>query len=650
MPTCWASRRGSARRMVTPPRQRAVTERVDLLATPVRPDVIAAAAVRAGHSVELESITHRFGATTAVDGVRAAIEAGEVVALLGPSRLRQDHAAAHHRRLRPPGRRPRAGRRHARSTTCRANRRNIGIVFQNYALFPHMTVAENVAYGLRRAAARAATIATRVARMLDMVQLGALPRAPAAPALGRPAAARGAGPRARRRAVASCCSTSRSPRSTGTCGSTCRSRSSACSAQLGLTTILVTHDQDEAMSVADRIAVMNSGPGRAVRHARSRSTTGRSTLFVNGFIGTDQPAAGQGRRRRGRHRDRRRSRPAPAAAWPAPTATAAAAARVRALGPARAAARCRAAPGARQLADRAPASACRSARRLVHEARTGRRRGAQDRRAAEPGRARRGAAARSTAASSPTPGRSLFPRRPPSRRPLRRLDHAIDCSRRRALLAGAAVLGDRLAPAAPRPRGRQRRRRRPIPAPGRTPTAPWCAGAEEEATTSTLELRAAVRHGPGRARSRPRAARRRSTSSCSIRARASSAIEGGLFEKFDAAKLQELAQAPDRASPTNGAWRSPRRSWASPTTRRRCRPKGWKDLFEDPWVSARLGLTGFRTTFGTSSLIEISKQFGGSLTNVDPAFGRAEEGAAQDRRGRPAGGDARPVPAGPDAT
>ena len=48
-------------------------------------------------------------------------------------------------------------------------------------------------------------------------------------------------------------------------------------------------------------------------------------------------------------------------------------------------------------------------------------------------------------------------------------------------------------------------------------------------------------------------------------------------------------------------------------------PKGWGDLLKDPWVS-RLGITGFQTTFGTSSLIELSKLFGGSLTNVDPAL------------------------------
>ena len=48
-------------------------------------------------------------------------------------------------------------------------------------------------------------------------------------------------------------------------------------------------------------------------------------------------------------------------------------------------------------------------------------------------------------------------------------------------------------------------------------------------------------------------------------------------------------------------------------------PKGWTDLFKEPWVS-RLGLTGFQTTFGTSSIIEIGKQFGGSQTNPEPAF------------------------------
>ena len=82
-----------------------------------------------------------------------------------------------------------------------ANQRNIGIVFQNYALFPHMTVAENVAYGLRARGMRGAEVAGAVVALPRHRPARRLPRAPAAPALGRPAAARGARPRARRRTV-----------------------------------------------------------------------------------------------------------------------------------------------------------------------------------------------------------------------------------------------------------------------------------------------------------------------------------------------------------------------------------------------------------------------------------------------------------------
>src|SRR5260370_26848749 len=101
----------------------------------------------AARTLDLEDLTVRYGQALAVDGVTLAIEPGEVVALLGPSgcgkttllrviagfvrqaagRVRVDGAAIDH---------------------LPANQRNIGIVFQNYALFPHMTVVENVAYGL----------------------------------------------------------------------------------------------------------------------------------------------------------------------------------------------------------------------------------------------------------------------------------------------------------------------------------------------------------------------------------------------------------------------------------------------------------------------------------------------------------------------
>ena len=124
-----------------------------------------------GHSLRLETITHRFGSTTAVRGVSLDVSAGELVALLGPSgcgkstllriiagfirqsegRVRYDGEPVDHL---PP------------------NRRGAGIVFQNYALFPHMTVAENIAFPLSVRGVAAGDIANRVERALDMVQLG----------------------------------------------------------------------------------------------------------------------------------------------------------------------------------------------------------------------------------------------------------------------------------------------------------------------------------------------------------------------------------------------------------------------------------------------------------------------------------------------
>lgn len=97
------------------------------------------------------------------------------------------------------------------------------------------------------------------------------------------------------------------------------------------------------------------------------------------------------------------------------------------------------------------------------------------------------------------------------------------------------------------------------------------------------------------------------------------AIEAGLFEKFDGKKLSNAAKLPAGFVDDWGVCVGAQVVGIAYNPKKVPAPKGWKDLLTDPWVS-RLGLTGFQTTFGTVSLIEIAKVFGGSETNVDPAL------------------------------
>jgi putative spermidine/putrescine transport system substrate-binding protein len=97
------------------------------------------------------------------------------------------------------------------------------------------------------------------------------------------------------------------------------------------------------------------------------------------------------------------------------------------------------------------------------------------------------------------------------------------------------------------------------------------------------------------------------------------AIEAGLFEKFDGKKLTNAAKLPAGFIDDWGVCVNAQVVGIAYNPKKVPAPKGWKDLLADPWVS-RLGLTGFQTTFGTVSLIEIAKVFGGSETNVDPAL------------------------------
>jgi putative spermidine/putrescine transport system substrate-binding protein len=101
--------------------------------------------------------------------------------------------------------------------------------------------------------------------------------------------------------------------------------------------------------------------------------------------------------------------------------------------------------------------------------------------------------------------------------------------------------------------------------------------------------------------------------------------EMGLFEPIDASRLENASQLPDGMITENGVTvnaqvvgivYNPTR-FPEPPTR-------WEQLLEEPYVS-RLGLTGFQTTFGTVSLIEMAKAFGGSITNVEPIFAKLNE-------------------------
>ncbi len=97
------------------------------------------------------------------------------------------------------------------------------------------------------------------------------------------------------------------------------------------------------------------------------------------------------------------------------------------------------------------------------------------------------------------------------------------------------------------------------------------------------------------------------------------AIESGVLEKFDPKKLANASKLPPQFLNEWGVCVSAQVVGIAYNPKKVPPPKGWTDLLKDPWVS-RLGLTGFQTTFGTSSIIEISKQFGGSLTNVEPGL------------------------------
>ena len=178
--------------------------------------------------------------------------------------------------------------------------RNIGMVFQDFLLFPHRTVAENVVFPLRMQGRSRAEQEQQLAWVLDLVHLKGLERALPPPAVRRPEAARRARPRAWSPGPRCCCSTSRSPISIASCAARWRSRSGAIQQDLGIPFVYVTHNQEEALTLSDRIAVMHEGrieqvgPKLEIYHRPA-------TRFVAGFVGAPNRLRARivrGRRRR----------------------------------------------------------------------------------------------------------------------------------------------------------------------------------------------------------------------------------------------------------------------------------------------------------------------------------------------------------------
>jgi ABC-type Fe3+/spermidine/putrescine transport system ATPase subunit len=233
--------------------------------------------------LRLQNLTIRYGKVTALDGLDLVIRDGELVTLLGPSgcgkttTLRSVSGF-----LAPESGEIFIGER--RVTDIPPERRGIGLVFQNYALWPHMTVRQNLAFGLEMRKLPAAVIAEKVRAVLGVVKLEGFedryPRQLSGGQQQRVALAR---------AIVLEPDILLLDEPLSNLDALLREQMRFEIAQihhrLGITTMYVTHDQTEAMVISDRIVVLNNG--RIMQQGSPRDIYLRpANKFVAGFMGT----------------------------------------------------------------------------------------------------------------------------------------------------------------------------------------------------------------------------------------------------------------------------------------------------------------------------------------------------------------------------
>ena len=253
-----------------------------------------------GAFLRVENLTKKFGDFTALENISLEVFEGEFVCFLGPSGCGKTTLlrAIAGLDIQTRGRVEQAGK---DISGLPPSERDFGIVFQSYALFPNLTVVKNVAYGLENRKTPKPEIDARVTELLELVGL---------PGQGSKYPAQLSGGEQQRVALARALATSPrlllldEPLSALDAKVRVRLRHEikALQHQLGVTTIMVTHDQEEALTMADRIVVMNEGRIEQIGAPEDIYRRPESP-FVANFVGTMNflagTAAGQGRVRLG---------------------------------------------------------------------------------------------------------------------------------------------------------------------------------------------------------------------------------------------------------------------------------------------------------------------------------------------------------------